>query len=174
MGHKLPRLSSNSQSRPPRSPGATRQSQVGSAASSRSITPRSAHSIPEAARSRLVQSGPLTRNLNNQGSDFPSDSSTTRGASVPCKAAESAGVASHWPEQGSMASPAVPTDREEIEQDDNRQFKRNRLEAAPKQEQVVKVNGFANRALRSVLKGDADVFISFNKFVTIFQTTFTG
>lgn len=73
-----------------------------------------------------------------------------------------------------MASPAVPTDREEIEQDDNRQFKRNRLEAAPKQEQVVKVNGFANRALRSVLKGDADVFISFNKFVTIFQTTFTG
>ena len=69
-------------------------------------------------------------------------------------AAEGSSLTGHWIGSDSMASPA-PADREELEADDARHVKRPRLDAPPAQEQIVKGSGLANRALRSVLKGNS-------------------
>ena len=77
-------------------------------------------------------------------------------ASILCKAANTSRFSEPWPSPEAMASPTI-NERDELDQvpeEDNRVAKRARLsEPAPIQEQVVKVTGFGNRALRSVLKG---------------------
>lgn len=67
-------------------------------------------------------------------------------------AAEGPGFTDHWPVADNMASPS-PVDREEIEREEARHPKRPRLDDQVDQEQIVRGTGFANRALRSVLKG---------------------
>ena len=76
--------------------------------------------------------------------------------SILCKAASTSRFSEPWSSPEAMASPTI-NERDELDQvpeEDSRVAKRVRLsEPAPVQEQVVKVTGFGNRALRSVLKG---------------------